>query len=90
MYFKTDKMTPIISIKDFSKNFGKIKVIKDLSFDVNQGEIFALLGPNGSGKTTTIRALLGIYQADAGTLLINGQKYTQEESSIIGYLPSIK
>ncbi|MBQ6149442.1 ATP-binding cassette domain-containing protein [Candidatus Saccharibacteria bacterium] len=68
--------------------FGNKTVIKDLSFDVKAGEIFGLLGSNGSGKTTTLRALLGFYQPTKGELLINGKKYDPEDTSItIGYLP---
>ena len=51
----------MIQVKNFSKSFGNLKVIDNLSFDVKKGEIFAYLGANGSGKTTTRRALLGIY-----------------------------
>jgi ABC-2 type transport system ATP-binding protein len=51
-------------------DFGDTTVIKDLSFDVRAGETFGFLGSNGSGKTTTLRALLGIYQPTAGTLHI--------------------
>ena len=76
-----------ISIKDFSKSFGEVKAVQNLSFDVSDGEVFAFLGTNGSGKTTTIRCLLKIYQADAGTLLINGKEYSEELNNIIGYLP---
>ena len=77
----------VISIKNFSKSFGKKKVINDLSFEVKKGDIFAFLGPNGSGKTTTIRALLNIYKPDSGELLIENQKYSTKLASIIGYLP---
>jgi ABC-2 type transport system ATP-binding protein len=80
-------MEPIISIKNFAKSFGKLKVINDLSFDVYPGELFAFLGANGSGKTTTIRCLLNIYKADAGALLVNGQSYATEQAAILGYLP---
>lgn len=76
-----------ISIKDFSKSFGEVKAVQNLSFDVNDGEVFAFLGTNGSGKTTTIRCLLKIYQADSGKLLINGREYSEELNNIIGYLP---
>lgn len=55
--------------------FGDQVVIDDLSFDVRAGETFGLLGSNGSGKTTTIRALLGIYQPTAGSLLVEGRRF---------------
>ena len=77
----------IISIKDFKLSFGDKKIIHGLSFNVKKGEVFGFLGSNGSGKTTTIRALLGIYQADSGGLLINGEKFSPEKVGAIGYLP---
>ncbi|WP_050767217.1 ABC transporter ATP-binding protein [Pseudarthrobacter chlorophenolicus] len=67
--------------------FGTRAVIEDLSFEVGRGETFGFLGSNGSGKTTTIRALLGIYQATAGTLHINGKPFRPEEGRTLGYLP---
>lgn len=78
---------PIVKIEDFSLTIGNKSIVKDISFDVRPGEVFALLGSNGSGKTSTIRCLLGIYQATSGKLLINGQKLTPETASIVGYLP---
>ena len=77
----------IVSIKDFELSFGDKKIIHGLDFSVKRGEIFGFLGSNGSGKTTTIRALLGIYQADSGELLINGKKFSPERTGLIGYLP---
>lgn len=76
-----------IHIKDFSKSFGDLKAVDNLSFDVNEGEIFAFLGSNGSGKTTTLRCLLKIYQPDSGTLLINNKEYSERLNNLIGYLP---
>jgi ABC-2 type transport system ATP-binding protein len=67
--------------------FGDHVVIRDLSFEVHRGETFGFLGSNGSGKTTTLRALLGLYQPTAGQLTIDGQKFTPETSVRIGYLP---
>ncbi len=81
----TDK--DIISIKNFKLSFGNKEIIRGLSFNVKKGEIFGFLGSNGSGKTTTIRALLGIYQADSGELLINGEEFSPERIGAIGYLP---
>ncbi|MBQ8985279.1 ATP-binding cassette domain-containing protein [Candidatus Saccharibacteria bacterium] len=68
--------------------FGKKTIIKDLSFDVRAGEIFGLLGANGSGKTTTLRALLGFYTPTGGELLVDGKPYDPENPAVmIGYLP---
>jgi ABC-2 type transport system ATP-binding protein len=80
-------MKDFIKINNFSKSFGNKKVINDLNFKVHKSEIFTFLGGNGSGKTTTIRCLLGIYQADAGELTISGKKYNREMSNMLGYLP---
>ena len=77
----------VISIKDFELSFGSKKIIHGLNFEVKKGEIFGFLGSNGSGKTTTIRALLGIYQEDSGELLINGEEFSPEKFGAIGYLP---
>ena len=79
--------TPLVAIDHFRMDFGKKTVIKDLSFTVNRGEIFGFLGSNGSGKTTTIRALLGLYEPTAGTLLIDGKTFSPTHSSMLGYLP---
>lgn len=69
-------------------DFDKTTVIKDLSFSVEAGEIFGFLGSNGCGKTTTIRALLGLYEPTAGSLLINGQKFNPKTvGGRLGYLP---
>lgn len=80
-------MEAIISIQNFAMQFGKTKVIDRLSFDVKRGETFGLLGSNGSGKTTTIRALLGIYIPTAGTLHIDGKPYSVSSGLKLGYLP---
>lgn len=78
----------IIHIDHFRMDFGKKTVISDLSFDVHKGEIFGFLGSNGSGKTTTIRALLGLYEPTGGTLHINGREFEPEsDGGSLGYLP---
>lgn len=78
---------PIVSIKDFSMRFGEQSVIEKLSFEVKRGETFGLLGSNGSGKTTTIRALLGIYPPTSGELLVGGKPYSVSGDVRLGYLP---
>ena len=54
---------PIVSIRGVCKNFGAVRAVDGVSFDVNPGEIFGLLGPNGAGKTTTIRMMLDIFRS---------------------------
>ncbi|MFH0853667.1 MAG: ATP-binding cassette domain-containing protein [bacterium] len=78
---------PIININNFSKSFGNHEVVTNLSFDVQPGETFAFLGANGSGKTTTIRCLLGLLETDSGQLLINGRPYDTTMAATLGYLP---
>lgn len=78
---------PLVRVEHFGMDFGKKNVIRDLSFDIYAGETFGLLGSNGSGKTTTIRALLGIYLPTKGTLQINGRAFRPEHGIKLGYLP---
>jgi ABC-2 type transport system ATP-binding protein len=78
---------PRVHISGFRMDFGNTTVIRDLSFDVHAGETFGFLGSNGSGKTTTIRALLGIYEPTAGILHINGRGFKPEHGDRLGYLP---
>ncbi|TFD88631.1 ABC transporter ATP-binding protein [Cryobacterium lactosi] len=68
-------------------DFAGTTVIEDLSFDVMRGETFGFLGSNGSGKTTTLRALLGIYIPTGGILHIDGRPFTPEAGIRLGYLP---
>jgi len=78
---------PIVDVDHFRMDFGSTTVIRDLSFDVRRGETFGFLGSNGSGKTTTLRALLGIYRPTAGRLLIDGTPFNPDFANRLGYLP---
>lgn len=80
-------MEKIVEVKHFKMSFNGKTVIKDLSFDVQKGEIFGLLGSNGSGKTTTIRTLLNLYQPTGGELLVKGKPFDANSGVTIGYLP---
>ncbi len=64
----------IISVGNLSKSYGKKRVLKGISIDVNRGEIFGLLGPNGSGKTTTLEILMGLRSYDDGTINLYDSK----------------
>lgn len=62
----------VLELKNVSKSFGKRKVIDNISLKVNSGEIFGFLGPNGSGKTTTIKMILRLIDSDEGEIKVNG------------------
>ncbi len=62
----------VLQIKNLSKNVGKKSIVRNINFEVNQGEVFGLLGPNGAGKTTIIRAIVSLISRTSGTVLING------------------
>ncbi len=79
--------TPLVKVDGFSMSFGKNQVIDNLSFEVKRGETFGLLGSNGSGKTTIIRTLLGIYAPSAGSLTIGGKPFDVSGDIKLGYLP---
>lgn len=63
----------MIEIKNVTKKYGNIPAIKNITFDVNDGEIFAFIGHNGAGKTTLIKSIVGIHSFDEGDILINGK-----------------
>jgi ABC-2 type transport system ATP-binding protein len=65
-------MTPAIQAEGLTRRFGEVEALRGLSFDVAQGELFGLIGPDGAGKTTTIRALAGLITLDAGTVRVLG------------------
>lgn len=78
---------PIVSVQNFSLTIGSKQIVKKLSFDVFPGEVFAFLGANGSGKTSTVRSLLGIYEPTGGTLHVAGKKLSAASAQSVGYLP---
>ena len=80
----------IICIDRLTRDYGGGKGVFDLSFEVNQGEVFGFLGPNGAGKTTTIRHLMGFLQARSGKCAISGLDCWEERyriQSLLGYIP---
>lgn len=74
-------MTSVIEVKNLQKLYGKNIVLRDISFDVKQGEIFALLGTNGAGKTTTLECIEGLRQFNSGHISIEGKLGVQLQST---------
>ena len=66
-------MSAAVAVTDLSKSYGAVQAVGGLSFSVNAGEIFGILGPNGSGKTTTIECILGTRTRDSGAVRVLGQ-----------------
>lgn len=81
----------MIIATNVSKQFGKLKVLDNLSVTCNKGECIALIGPNGSGKTTFIKAILGMVICDSGFITFNGKniKNNWQYREQIGYMPQI-
>ena len=67
-------MSNIIQIDNLNKSFGSVNAVRNLSFRVKKGELFAFLGINGAGKSTLMKILCGVYHADDGSVLIQGEK----------------
>ncbi|TFH21504.1 MAG: ATP-binding cassette domain-containing protein, partial [Bacteroidia bacterium] len=77
----------IIELSNVSKVFGTVVAVNKLSLEVPKRSIYGFIGPNGSGKTTTIRMIMKIMYPDAGKLLVNGQETHLERLKNVGYLP---
>ncbi|MBE5953935.1 MAG: ABC transporter ATP-binding protein [Lachnospiraceae bacterium] len=84
-------MSKVIEIKNLTKYYGKHRGAEDVTFSVEEGDIFGFLGPNGAGKSTTIRSMLGLIQFEKGSVKILGkelQTAKEEILSQVGYMPS--
>lgn len=76
-----------IELSNVSKTFGSTKAVNNLSFQVPKGKVYGFIGPNGSGKTTTIRMIMNILYPDSGEINILGDSYQNLDIDRIGYLP---
>ncbi|MEH6889476.1 ABC transporter ATP-binding protein [Bacillus sp. JJ864] len=82
-------MTTVLSVRNLKKVIKKKTLVEDVSFDIQQGEVFGFLGPNGAGKTTTIRMLVGLIAATEGTILIGGYDIKENFRSAMRQIGSI-
>lgn len=76
-----------LQLENVVKVYGDKTAVNQISLQVEEGEIYGLLGANGAGKTTTMRMVLGLIYPDEGTILYNGQQYSKDLRRIMGYLP---
>jgi ABC-2 type transport system ATP-binding protein len=81
---------PVLECRGLRKRFGELEAVRGISLDIAPGETYGLLGPNGAGKTTTISMVCGLFEPDAGELLVAGRTLTTrsvEAKGAIGYVP---
>lgn len=78
-----------LQVSAINKAYASLQAVKDVSFEIQSGDIFALLGPNGAGKSSIIRMLVGMTQPDSGQIIIqhNNQQYDYVPRRFLGYLP---
>ena len=77
----------MIEIKNLTKNFGDLKALDDVSFNVNKGELFGVIGQNGAGKSTLFRSMMNFYDYFDGEILYEGKKMSKVPLEKIGFLP---
>ena len=82
-------MEHILNIENVTKSFGNKKILKNVSFSINSGDILAFIGPNGSGKTTTIKLILGLQTIDKGKISINGYDINKNYKKAISKVGAI-
>lgn len=81
-----DKTEPVITASNLTRKFGRVIAVDNLSFQVNAGEIFGLVGPDGAGKTTTLRMLSTIMEATSGGALIAGYDVNSQSDQVKDHL----
>lgn len=83
-------MKPAVSVSDVTKCYGEVEALKKVSFSVNSGELFGIIGPDGAGKSTLFRILTTLLLADSGTATVNGLDVVKDYKQIrqrVGYMP---
>ncbi len=80
-------MDSAVHLRGVTKTFGEHTAVRDLTLDVPRGSLYGFIGPNGSGKTTTIRMILHILHPDSGQVEVLGERSTRAANDLVGYLP---
>lgn len=81
----------IVIIDNLTKLYGETIGVQNLSFSLNEGEIFGFIGPNGAGKSTTIKSIMNLINKNSGSIMVYGKEFEKDDietKSLIGYLPS--
>ncbi|HET7226709.1 MAG TPA: ABC transporter ATP-binding protein [Candidatus Eisenbacteria bacterium] len=89
MNARADDAAPVVEVEDLTRHFGSVTAVEGVSFTIRRGEIFGLLGPNGSGKTTTIRMLCGLLAPTRGRARVAGVDVVDDPEAVksrIGYM----
>ena len=84
-------MKKILEVENLTKYYGKVLAVNNLSFSLNEGEVFGFIGPNGAGKSTTIRSIMNLINKTEGVVKFNGEEFDKDDvllKELIGYLPS--
>lgn len=82
-------MEEVLKVSNLRKRFGKVEIIKDISFRIKEGEIFGFLGPNGSGKTTTIKMLVDLIGMDSGSISVMGKDIKRDREAALEYIGAV-
>jgi ABC-2 type transport system ATP-binding protein len=81
---------PVLAVRGITKSFGRIAAVRGVDFEIGPGETYGLLGPNGAGKTTSISIVAGLLEADAGEVLVGGERLTTRTIApkrLVGLVP---
>ncbi len=86
---KWQPLEPIIETRDLSKSFKNFKAVDNLSFSIENGDIYGFLGQNGAGKSTTMRMLMGLIFPDSGSIFINGKEFNNNKRDLLKSIGAI-
>lgn len=82
-------MEPLVEVRDVTLEYGGHRILDDVSISIYPGEFHAIIGPNGGGKTTLLKIILGLIRPDSGQVIVSG-KSPEENRSVLGYVPQFR